>query len=285
MGSGIATACLLAGIQVVLKEIKQEFLDAGVGRIQSNLTSMVRKGRMTEDKARQLMSLVKPTLTDQDFRQCDMVIEAVIENLPLKQKIFCELERICKPDCILSTNTSTIDITKIAAKMKNPERIVGAHFFSPAHVMQLFEIIRTDATPAQILVDTLGLSKQIKKTPVVVGNCTGFAVNRIFFPYTMSATVLVDIGCDPYAIDRAIMMSAFTSGRTSSTISPIESTARPSSHRCSRTKDWARSPVLDFTSTTISAGPRLIPRVSRCSSPRPERSPNFRSTVRPFRRA
>ena len=124
------------------KEIKQEFLDAGVGRIQSNLTSMVRKGRMTEDKARQLMSLVKPTLTDQDFRQCDMVIEAVIENLPLKQKIFCELERICKPDCILSTNTSTIDITKIAAKMKNPERIVGAHFFSPAHVMQLFEIIR-----------------------------------------------------------------------------------------------------------------------------------------------
>ena len=212
MGSGIATACLLAGIQVVLKEIKQEFLDAGVGRIQSNLTSMVRKGRMTEDKARQLMSLVKPTLTDQDFRQCDMIIEAVIENLPLKQKIFCELERICKPDCILSTNTSTIDITKIAAKMKNPERIVGAHFFSPAHVMQLFEIIRTDATPAQILVDTLGLSKQIKKTPVVVGNCTGFAVNRVFFPYTMSATVLVDIGCDPYAIDRAIMMFGMPMG-------------------------------------------------------------------------
>lgn len=212
MGSGIATACVLAGIGVVLKEIKQEFLDAGVGRIQANLASMVRKGRMTEDKARQIMSLVKPTLTDNDFRNCDMIIEAVIENLPLKQKIFAELERICRPDCILSSNTSTIDITKIAAKMKNPERIVGAHFFSPAHVMQLFEIIRTKDTPAQILVDTLGLSKQIKKTPVVVGNCTGFAVNRVFFPYTMSATALVDIGCDPYAIDKAIMMFGMPMG-------------------------------------------------------------------------
>ena len=212
MGSGIATACLLAGIGVVLKEIKQEFLDAGVGRIQSNLASMVRKGRMTEDKAQKLMSLVKPTLSDDDFRQCDMVIEAVIENLDLKQKIFCNLEKICRPDCILSTNTSTIDITKIAAKMKNPERIVGAHFFSPAHVMQLFEIIRTKDTPPQILVDTLGLSKQIRKTPVVVGNCTGFAVNRVFFPYTMSATALVDIGCDPYAIDRAIMMFGMPMG-------------------------------------------------------------------------
>lgn len=212
MGSGIATACLLAGITVVLKEIKQEFLDAGVGRIQANLTSMVRKKRMTEDKARQLMSLVKPTLSDVDFSQCDMIIEAVIENLPLKQKIFAALEEVCRPDCILSTNTSTIDITKIAAKMKNPERIVGAHFFSPAHVMQLFEIIRTEKTPPQILVDTLGLSKQIKKTPVVVGNCTGFAVNRVFFPYTMSATVLVDIGCDPYAIDRAITMFGMPMG-------------------------------------------------------------------------
>ena len=212
MGSGIATACLLAGIKVVLKEIKQDFLDAGVGRIQSNLTSMVRKKRMTEDKARQLMSLVKPTLSDADFSQCDMIIEAVIENLDLKQKIFATLEQVCRPDCILSTNTSTIDITKIAAKMKNHERIVGAHFFSPAHVMQLFEIIRTEKTPPQILVDTLGLSKQIKKTPVVVGNCTGFAVNRVFFPYTMSATVLVDIGCDPYAIDRAITMFGMPMG-------------------------------------------------------------------------
>jgi enoyl-CoA hydratase/3-hydroxyacyl-CoA dehydrogenase len=122
----------------------------------------------------------------------------------LKRKIFGDLERVCPPGAILSTNTSTIDITKIAAGMKSPQRLVGAHFFSPAHIMQLFEIIRTPNTPPQVLCDTLGFSKRIKKTPVVVGNCTGFAVNRVFFPYTMSACLLVDLGCDPFAIDNTI---------------------------------------------------------------------------------
>lgn len=212
MGSGIATACILNGVNVMLKEINQKFLDAGMGRIKANLQSNVKKGRMTQEKADKIFALCHPTLTYDDFGKIDMAIEAVIENLDLKQKIFCDLERVCRPDCILSTNTSTIDITKVAAKMKNPERIVGAHFFSPAHVMQLFEIIRTDATPPQVLCDTLGLSKQIKKTPVVVGNCTGFAVNRVFFPYTMSACLLLDLGCDPYAIDNAIKMFGMPMG-------------------------------------------------------------------------
>ena len=176
----------------------------GHGERQANLASNVKKGRMTSQKADAIYSLCTPCLTYDKFKEADMVIEAVIENLDLKQKIFADLERSCRSDCILSTNTSTIDITKVASKMRNPERILGAHFFSPAHVMQLFEIIRTDATPPQVLVDALGLSKQIKKTPVVVGNCTGFAVNRVFFPYTMSACLLVDLGLDPYAIDNAI---------------------------------------------------------------------------------
>jgi len=133
-----------------------------------------------------------------------MVIEAVIEDLALKQNIFADLEKACTPECILSTNTSTIDITKIAAKMKAPERIIGAHFFSPAHIMQLFEIVRTEATPAQVVLDTLALSKRLKKVPVVVGNCTGFAVNRVFFPYTMSAFLLADLGVDIYKVDQAI---------------------------------------------------------------------------------
>ena len=141
-----------------------------------------------------MFALCRPALTYDGFDKVDMAIEAVIENVELKQKIFADLEAACRPDAILSTNTSTIDITKCAAKMRAPERIVGAHFFSPAHVMQLFEIIRTDRTPPQVLCDTLGLSKQIKKTPVVVGNCTGFAVNRVFFPYTMSACLLLDLG-------------------------------------------------------------------------------------------
>lgn len=212
MGSGIATACALAGVRVMLKEINQKFLDAGMGRIKANLASNVKKGRMTQQKADAIYALCVPCLTYDKFGDADMVIEAVIENLDLKQKIFADLERSCRPDCILSTNTSTIDITKVASKMKNPERILGAHFFSPAHVMQLFEIIRTDATPPQVLVDALGLSKQIKKTPVVVGNCTGFAVNRVFFPYTMSACLLADLGLDPYAIDNAIRMFGMPMG-------------------------------------------------------------------------
>jgi len=212
MGSGIATACILSGVSVMLKEINQKFLDAGMDRIKSNLASNVKKGRMTPEKAAQTLALVHPTLTYAEFGKVGMAIEAVIENLELKQRIFADLEAACRPDCILSTNTSTIDITKVAAKMRSPERIVGAHFFSPAHIMPLFEVIRTAATPPQVLVDTLGLSKQIKKTPVVVGNCTGFAVNRVFYPYTMSACLLLDLGCDPYAIDNAIKMFGMPMG-------------------------------------------------------------------------
>ena len=212
MGSGIATACLLSGMEVVLKEIKPEFLQAGIQRIEANIGSMVKKGKMKPEKAKAIVGRVRGTLDDRDFANVDMVIEAVIENLDLKRKIFSTLESIVKPSCILSTNTSTISIAKCASEMRNPERLIGAHFFSPAHVMQLFEIIRVDQTPPQILVDTLAFSKKIKKTPVVVGNCTGFCVNRVFFPYTMSATVLVDLGCDPYAIDRVISMFGMPMG-------------------------------------------------------------------------
>jgi len=147
---------------------------------------------------------VKGCLDFSDFPRCDMVIEAVIEHIPLKQQIFQELEAVCSKECILSTNTSTIDIDVCAAKMKQPNRIVGAHFFSPAHVMPLLEIVRTDNTPPKVVHACIGLAAQIKKIPVVVGNCTGFAVNRVFFPYTMAAIMLVDGGMDPYAIDKIV---------------------------------------------------------------------------------
>ena len=150
------------------------------------------------------MAKVKGALDYSDFKRCDMVIEAVIEDIPLKQRIFADLERECRPDCILSTNTSTIDINLVGqAVPKSRSRILGAHFFSPAHVMPLLEIVRTEHTSAQALLDTLDLSSRIKKTPVVVGNCTGFAVNRVFFPYTMAACLLIDLGLDPFLIDKA----------------------------------------------------------------------------------
>ncbi|CAI5523368.1 unnamed protein product, partial [Closterium sp. Naga37s-1] len=130
--------------------------------------------------------------------------EAVIESIPLKQQIFQDLERVCKPACILSSNTSTIDLNVVGAKTRSQDRIIGAHFFSPAHVMPLLEVVRTDKTSPQAILDLITLGKNIKKTPVVVGNCTGFAVNRVFFPYTMAACLLVDLGVDLYRIDRVI---------------------------------------------------------------------------------
>ena len=204
MGAGIAAACALNGIAVLLKEVNQGFLDAGLGRVKANVASVAKKKKLAPEAVAAVLGRVQGTLDYSDFKRLDMVIEAVIEDLPLKQRIFADLEAACNEHCILSSNTSTIDITRIAAKLRRPERVLGAHFFSPAHVMQLFEIVRTPATSPQAIVDTLGFSKQIKKMPVVVGNCTGFAVNRVFFPYTMAACLLVDLGTDPYRIDAVI---------------------------------------------------------------------------------
>jgi len=204
MGSGIATSLVLAGCKVLLKEINENFLKSGLDRIQSNLQSQVKKGRIKKDAAARAFSLVTGVLDYNDFRSLDMVIEAVLEDIPLKQQIFADLEQRCNDECILATNTSTIDIRVVGEKTTAADRIVGAHFFSPAHLMPLLEIVRSDQTSKQVLVDTLELSSKIKKTPVLVGNCTGFAVNRVFFPYTMAACLLVDIGVDPYRIDRVI---------------------------------------------------------------------------------
>ena len=206
MGSGIATAMVLAGVEVLLKEINQAALDAGVARVRANLASAVKKGRLAPAAAEAAVSLLRGTLDYEQFGGADVVIEAVIESIPLKQRIFADLERVCRPDAILATNTSTINIDLVAQKLR-PEtraRVCGAHFFSPAHVMPLFEIIRTESTDVRVLADTVALGKRIKKTPVVVGNCTGFAVNRVFFPYTMAACMLVDAGADPYAVDDAV---------------------------------------------------------------------------------
>lgn len=204
MGSGIATACVLNGIDVVLKEVNQKFLEGGMQRVAANLMSSVKKGRMTKEKYEQCMSRLKGTITYEGFDRADMVIEAALEDIGLKQKIFAELEQVCRKDCILSTNTSTIDINVVGAKTNAINRIIGNHFFSPAHVMKLLEIIKTDSTDKQVILDTIAFGKAIKKVPVVVGNCTGFAVNRVFFPYTMAACLLVDLGVDPYRIDKVI---------------------------------------------------------------------------------
>ncbi|KAJ6989439.1 glyoxysomal fatty acid beta-oxidation multifunctional protein MFP-a-like isoform X2 [Populus alba x Populus x berolinensis] len=204
MGSGIATALILSNYPVILKEVNDQFLQAGIGRVRANLQSRVKKGKMTQEKFEKTMSLLKGSLDYESFKDVDMVIEAVIENVSLKQQIFSDLEKYCPPHCILASNTSTIDLNLIGKQTKSQDRIIGAHFFSPAHVMPLLEIVRTKQTSPQVIVDLLDVGKKIRKTPVLVGNCTGFAVNRMFFPYTQAAILLVEHGVDLYQIDRVI---------------------------------------------------------------------------------
>ncbi|KAJ7973842.1 Peroxisomal fatty acid beta-oxidation multifunctional protein [Quillaja saponaria] len=204
MGSGIATALIVGNIYVVLKEVNSEYLLKGIKMVEANVHGLVTRGKLTRDKADKALSLLKGVLDYSGFKDVDMVIEAVIENISLKQEIFSDIEKVCPPHCILATNTSTIDLNIIGEKTSSQDRIVGAHFFSPAHIMPLLEIVRTDKTSAQVILDLMTVGKIIKKVPVVVGNCPGFAVNRAFFPYGQSSHILVNLGVDLFRIDRAI---------------------------------------------------------------------------------
>uniref|UniRef100_A0A0E0DM91 Uncharacterized protein n=1 Tax=Oryza meridionalis TaxID=40149 RepID=A0A0E0DM91_9ORYZ len=196
MGSGIATALMLCNYPVVLKEVNDKFLDAGIDMIKANLRSRVRKGKMTKEIYEKTLSLLTGVVDYERFK------DAVVENVKVKQQVFADLERYCPSHCVLATNTSTIDLDLIGEKTNSQDRIAGAHFFSPAHVMPLLEIVRSKRTSPQVVVDLLDVGKKIKKTPVVVGNCTGFAVNRMFSPYTSIALLLVDRGMDVYKIDQ-----------------------------------------------------------------------------------
>ncbi|KAJ0724098.1 putative isomerase, 3-hydroxyacyl-CoA dehydrogenase, Enoyl-CoA hydratase [Helianthus annuus] len=204
MGSGIATALILGNINVVLKEVNSEYLQKGLKTVEANVRGLVARKKLAPAQAEKASSMIKGVLDYSEFRDVDMVIEAVIESVPLKQKIFSEIESVCPPHCILATNTSTIDLNLVGEKTKSQDRVIGAHFFSPAHVMPLLEIVRTEKTSAQVILDLMTVGKIIKKAPVVVGNCTGFAVNRTFFPYTQGAHILLHLGVDLFRIDRLI---------------------------------------------------------------------------------
>ncbi|CAI9758987.1 unnamed protein product [Fraxinus pennsylvanica] len=204
MGSGIATALILSNIYVVLKEINSDYLLKGIKTIETNIRDLVSRKRLAQDNAEKALSMLKGVLDYFEFMDVDLVIEAVIEDVSLKQKIFSEIEKACPPHCILASNTSTIDLNIVGEKTRSQDRIVGAHFFSPAHVMPLLEIVRTEKTSPQAILDLMAVGKTINKVPVVVGNCTGFAVNRTFFPYSQGAHILVNLGVDVFKIDRLI---------------------------------------------------------------------------------
>ena len=204
MGSGIAMVFANAGIPVLLKETDQPALDRGLANIQSNYANSVKRGRFTQQFVDQRLKLVRPTLSYDEFSQVDMVVEAVFEGMALKKQVFGEMDRLCKPGAILASNTSTLNIDEIAASTSRPEFVIGTHFFSPANVMRLLEVVRGKATSKSVVATCMQLSKKLGKVGVLVGNCRGFVGNRMFHPYIREATFLVEEGASVEAVDRAL---------------------------------------------------------------------------------
>jgi 3-hydroxyacyl-CoA dehydrogenase len=204
MGGGIAMVLANAGIPVLLKEADQAALDRGLATIQLNYVNSVKRGRFSQQFAEERMKRITPTLTYDDFSKVDLVIEAVFEGMALKKEVFKELDRVCKPGTILASNTSTLSIDEIASSTSRPEFVIGTHFFSPANVMRLLEIVRGKATSKEVIATCMQLSKAIGKVGVLVGNCRGFVGNRMFGPYRREAQFLVEEGASIEAVDKAL---------------------------------------------------------------------------------
>jgi 3-hydroxyacyl-CoA dehydrogenase len=212
MGGGISMNFLNAGIPVTILEMKQDALDRGIATIRKNYEAQVKKGKLKADKYDQRMSLLKTTLNYDDLKDADLVIEAVFEEMGVKQKVFEQLDKTMKPGAILASNTSTLDVNKIAAFTKRPQDVVGLHFFSPANVMKLLEVIRGAKTGKDVLATVMTLAKKIKKTAVVSGVCDGFIGNRMIEQYSRQAGFLLDEGALPAQVDKAIERFGFAMG-------------------------------------------------------------------------
>ena len=212
MGGGIAMNFLNAGLPVVMLEMKQEALDRGVATIRKNYESQVKKGKLKAGKYEQRMALLKTTLSYDDLGSADLVIEAVFEDLGVKESVFKQLDRVMKPGAILASNTSTLDVDKIASFTNRPQDVVGLHFFSPANVMKLLEVVRGAKTAKDVLATVMTLAKTIRKTAVVSGVCDGFIGNRMVEQYGRQGGFLLDEGCTPEQVDRAIEKFGFAMG-------------------------------------------------------------------------
>ncbi|SDD50946.1 short chain enoyl-CoA hydratase /3-hydroxyacyl-CoA dehydrogenase [Massilia sp. PDC64] len=212
MGGGIAMNFANAGIPVTILETKQEALDKGLATIRKNYENTVRKGKLAADKAEQRMGLIRGTLHYADIAQADIVIEAVFEDMDVKASVFRQLDATMKPGAILASNTSTLDLNRIAAFTSRPQDVIGLHFFSPANVMKLLEIVRGAQTGKDVLATALALAKKIRKTGVVAGVCDGFIGNRMVEQYIRQAGFLLDEGALPQQVDQAIEKFGFAMG-------------------------------------------------------------------------
>ncbi len=212
MGGGIAMNFANAGIPVTVLEMKQEALDKGLAIIRKNYENTMKKGRLKPEQVEERCGLIKGTLSYDAIKNADIVIEAVFEDMAVKETVFKKLDEVMKPGAILASNTSTLNVDKIAAFTKRPQDVIGTHFFSPANVMKLLEIVRGAKTGKDVLATTMALAKKIKKTGVVSGVCDGFIGNRMIEQYSRQAGFLLEEGCLPEQVDKAIEKLGFAMG-------------------------------------------------------------------------
>ncbi|KVL84964.1 3-hydroxyacyl-CoA dehydrogenase NAD-binding domain-containing protein [Burkholderia stagnalis] len=212
MGGGIAMNFVNAGLPVTLLETKQDALERGLATIRKNYDAQVKKGKLTQEKLDARMALIAPTLSYDDLKDADLIIEAVFEELGVKEQVFGRLDEVAKPGAILASNTSTLDVNRIAAFTKRPQDVVGMHFFSPANVMKLLEVVRGEATAKDVLATVMAIAKKIRKTAVVSGVCDGFIGNRMIEQYIRQALFMLEEGALPAQVDRAIEKFGFAMG-------------------------------------------------------------------------
>ncbi|WP_369050534.1 3-hydroxyacyl-CoA dehydrogenase NAD-binding domain-containing protein [Burkholderia gladioli] len=212
MGGGITMNFLNAGLPVTLVETKQEALERGLATIRKNYEAQVKKGKLSEEKLEARMALISPTLSYEDLKDADLIIEAVFEELGVKEQVFRKLDEVAKAGAILASNTSTLDVNKIAAFTRRPQDVVGMHFFSPANVMKLLEVVRGEHTAKDVLATVMQLAKKIRKTAVVSGVCDGFIGNRMVEQYIRQALFMLEEGALPAQVDRAIEAFGFAMG-------------------------------------------------------------------------
>ncbi|WP_198333066.1 fatty acid oxidation complex subunit alpha FadB [Psychrobacter aquimaris] len=204
MGGGIAYQAASKGLPIIMKDIKSEQLDLGMGEASKLLGKMVERGKMTPAKMGETLSRIRPTLNYGDFAETDIVIEAVVENPNVKRAVLKEVEGLVKDDCILASNTSTISITFLAEALERPENFVGMHFFNPVHRMPLVEVIRGEKSSEEAIATTVALASKMGKVPVVVNDCPGFLVNRVLFPYFGAFDLLLKQGADFAHVDKVM---------------------------------------------------------------------------------
>ncbi len=209
MGAGIVQAFAQKGYEVIVRDIKQEFVDRGIAGIEKSLTRLVSKEKITEEAKNDILSRISGTVDMEMAKDCDLVIEAAVENMDIKKSIFSELDKICKPETILASNTSSLSITEVASATNRPDKVIGMHFFNPAPVMKLVEIINGMATSKETFDTVKEISENIGKSPVEVAEAPGFVVNRILIPMINEAAGILAEGiASEEDIDTAMKLGA-----------------------------------------------------------------------------